>query len=408
MRVLFVSECPFIPTSLGKITYWLSKGLINAGFDVFNACFLASTTLHTDYLPYNGLVVYPYGGSLMPLVNGLRPDLILLFGTPFEPNMLNCLTECYNNGLRCVGYFDNESLYLTPNMVLGVANTLGYASPSEFARRTIADVLRLTGIPEEVINERSAVVPHGIMHNEIIENAGSGDNPFRMELGNSFIYGTFSKNHPRKGIPELMTAYASLPKEVISKTKLFLPLTEHGESNTHSLGQIKAVLQLMYDVDLNGKVVTLNPEISKKGIPEPDLAKVYDVMDVFMFPSRGEAFGLPPVEASALSKPLILTEHPTLKEVWEGYPKEGFVKAYPEVLSDGYVLVKADVNDLRNKLLLMYKDERLRKELGSKAKEIGSKYTVERMVESMIKFLEAMDGLNKQLTQYNVGKGGKG
>ena len=53
-------------------------------------------------------------------------------------------------------------------------------------------------------------------------------------------------------------------------------------------------------------------------LPEDDLAAVYNMADLFVFPSLYEGFGLPPLEAMACGLPVVASSAPALAEVLDG------------------------------------------------------------------------------------------
>ena len=50
-------------------------------------------------------------------------------------------------------------------------------------------------------------------------------------------------------------------------------------------------------------------------VPDADLAALYSLADVFVFPSWLEGFGLPPLEALACGTPVVSSNRPAMPEV---------------------------------------------------------------------------------------------
>jgi glycosyltransferase involved in cell wall biosynthesis len=53
-------------------------------------------------------------------------------------------------------------------------------------------------------------------------------------------------------------------------------------------------------------------------VPADDLVALYNLADLFVFPSLYEGFGLPPLEAMACGLPVVASTAPALREVLDG------------------------------------------------------------------------------------------
>jgi glycosyltransferase involved in cell wall biosynthesis len=53
-------------------------------------------------------------------------------------------------------------------------------------------------------------------------------------------------------------------------------------------------------------------------VPVEDLVALYNLADLFVFPSLYEGFGLPPLEAMACGLPVVASTAPALREVLDG------------------------------------------------------------------------------------------
>jgi glycosyltransferase involved in cell wall biosynthesis len=99
-------------------------------------------------------------------------------------------------------------------------------------------------------------------------------------------------------------------------------------------------------------------------------------LDVFVFPTQAETFGLAAVEAANAGVPSVVTDLPVLREVlsFEGKPTALFVDA-----SD-----HAKLSAAVSKLLT---DQTLRDELRQNAKGLRLRYSVDSMVEEYVRIL---------------------
>ena len=115
--------------------------------------------------------------------------------------------------------------------------------------------------------------------------------PRRLEgTQTSFILGIGSAD-PRKDIETLIRAYARLPGGFRRRYHLGLVWT-HAAQRQRLLG-------------LASRLGVLDDVISLSAVRDDDLCQLYNRASVFVFPSRYEGFGLPPLEAMACGTPVI-------------------------------------------------------------------------------------------------------
>ena len=112
-------------------------------------------------------------------------------------------------------------------------------------------------------------------------------------------------------------------------------------------------------------------------ISPQQMASFLACLDVFVFPSQAETFGLAAVEAASAGVPLVVNDLAVLREVLsvEGKPAAVFVDA-----ADGAKLASAVSRILA--------DPALRNELRQNAKGLRSRYSVEMMVEEYAQILD--------------------
>jgi glycosyltransferase involved in cell wall biosynthesis len=107
------------------------------------------------------------------------------------------------------------------------------------------------------------------------------------------------------------------------------------------------------------------------------MASFLACLDVFVFPSQAETFGLAAVEAASAGVPSVVNDLAVLREVLsvDGKPVALFVDA-------------ADNAKLSAAVSRMLTDEALRNELLQNAKSLRSRYSVETMVEEYVQILD--------------------
>ncbi|MBI2953590.1 MAG: glycosyltransferase family 4 protein [Chloroflexi bacterium] len=106
---------------------------------------------------------------------------------------------------------------------------------------------------------------------------------------------------PRKNLKRLVEAYALLKSRAGFQHKLVIA----GRKGW----LYDAVFRRVEDLKLSKDVVFLGP------IPDADLVALYNLADVFVYPSLYEGFGLPPLEAMACGTPVVSSNSSSLPEV---------------------------------------------------------------------------------------------
>lgn len=146
----------------------------------------------------------------------------------------------------------------------------------------------------------------------------------QINLPERFILGV--GHEPRKSIPLLIEAFAQVAR---NQQDLHLVIVAAEESRRVHFRQIAQ------DLGLGDRVLLL-------GMTTPDvMVNLYNLAQVFVFPSERESFGLPPLESIACGTPTIAMDVTSIPEILENgtyllkdkNPKN-WARAIKEVLSD--------------------------------------------------------------------------
>jgi len=418
VKVLIFGECPYIPSSFGKVTYYIASGLADAGHRVAVSCPAGTTTLFSKGLVWRPsdscinvaednkdiycerrlsgrpIVVYPHppADDVKRFVRDVfQPDVVLVYGTPYTP-LTNAVLKELAHEIPVAGYFVSESLILPPAYTLQASNATVFASPTVFTMKTFTSSLRVDwGIPDSVLSDRVRVIPHGIdLDFYSRENA---ENVTPALEHTSFTFGFFAKNHIRKDVAVLLRAYADMHVSLIDRSRLFIALVKGAGGDDYwkldvltQTAAIEAGLETDY---LLSHVFFLDDFTSGMGLTEWQVLRIYLSLDAFVFPSAGESFGLPPLEAAALGIPLIVSDHPALREVWgEVLPKDLIVPVTPYLVNEALMLVKPDVHALTSAMSLLMLNDKLREEVAERVRSHALNYPLSLMVSGIEKLLK--------------------
>ncbi len=168
-----------------------------------------------------------------------------------------------------------------------------------------ADIVRHLRIPAErvIVTYESLGAPHARVTNsaELERVRRVYDLPPRYLL----YLGGFD---PRKNVPLLLRAYARTHQ----KRPELPPLLIAGKLPDPGASWFTDPRPLVASLDLTGAVRTLG------FVPDGDKPALYTLADLFLFPSRYEGFGLPPLEAMACGVPALVSDSSSLPEVVGG------------------------------------------------------------------------------------------
>ncbi|MGQ9571590.1 MAG: glycosyltransferase family 4 protein [Dehalococcoidia bacterium] len=109
-------------------------------------------------------------------------------------------------------------------------------------------------------------------------------------------------------------------------------------------------------------------------LPDDDLATVYNMADLFVFPSLYEGFGLPPLEAMACGLPVVASNAPALVEVLDGA---------------ALLVSPSDVDALAEAVASVLRDNRLRSRLRQQGLDRASQFSWQATAQETVAAYEA-------------------
>lgn len=205
----------------------------------------------------------------------------------------------------------------------------------------------------------------------------------------NFVFGTMGTLTYRKGTDLLVKAYKKLfPRDKYPNVYLSI-------KTLSTAGVLK--LWFMSEEDLTDNRIILNVESFS---PEELVKNFFHTLDCFVFPTRGEGFGLPPLEAMMTGLPVIGTGFSGMSEFmvegvslpldykledmprgdWRGYP--------PELQAEGQQWAEPNFDDLCDKMKYAYDNRDKMKAMGKKARKFALKnFTADLAAERVIQYL---------------------
>ncbi len=108
-------------------------------------------------------------------------------------------------------------------------------------------------------------------------------------------------------------------------------------------------------------------------VPDAELVDVYNLAQLFVFPSIHEGFGYPPLEAMACGTPVIVSNSSSL----------------PEIVGDAALQVDPfDAAEIATTIRLLLSDSGLREQLASRGKQRAATFAWERTARETLKVYE--------------------
>ncbi|MEM1913322.1 MAG: hypothetical protein QW067_09305 [Thermofilaceae archaeon] len=380
MRVVLVSEAPFVPSSLGKVVTYISAGLAERGFEVSVLVHSAATistpfsqivwfnprdwaersgSRFSRFFPDVWIPCYPWG-RWFDLSKALervgRFDAVLVYEYPQHAADLNSAVyeSLTSRGVPAVVYALHEGPYIPPEAALSVLSYTRVVAPTRvgserFLRGVLRSVELLKGEAPSEVSERFSHVPHPVNASLYHpSNAPSGPPVHGCDL----VVGMLAKNHVRKDYLTLVEVALRLAEQTGRDVCAGFYAVGAVSGGYWSVDSVVDVLAARYGLlrrDVSKRIVQLPRPWVEAGMTEDQVIFAYTrLMDVHLFLTRGEAFGLPPLESALLGVRTVTTAIPEQVEVLGGLVDSVRAHVYR---TDHAFLYQPDPDDAFEKVL---------------------------------------------------------
>jgi len=242
-----------------------------------------------------------------------------------------------------VAYFENnffQNLYRSNMIITG----------SNYSKQ---EILERTDFTEDKIR----VIYHGIDHNLFRVYQ---DIELAFELPSKFILSVGSIE-PRKNLLGLLKAYNLLDGSLKKEYKLILV----GFKGWKNLEIMKLIKQNQDSIEYLGYIT------------DEELAKVYNLASLFVYPSLYEGFGLPVLEAMACGTAVVSSELSSLPEVGGDAPL--YCNPY-------------SIESIKEKIELVLSDTNLQKKMVQRGLEQAKKFSWEKSADEHIRVFQKVIG----------------
>ncbi|MDD1526661.1 glycosyl transferase [Bradyrhizobium sp. WBOS7] len=345
-----------------EISRLLGAGLTARGYRVTNLFFFRKSdsfdeppdTLYcAPSRPGNPVALLRMLWTLGRHIRTIRPDAVLTFqhfGNVIGAGMTRLVSRAPVVANQVSSALAMSRPVRTADIVMG---SLGF-----FDRITLnsKDMEREYSRYPAAYRSRMVHVPHGFDDKALTLSKDAARQTFNLP-GDRVLLGCAARLHPHK---RLDLAIRLLPDQ----PSWHLALAGQGAD--------EARLKLLADeLKVSDRLHLLGE------IPPSRMADFLACLDVFVFPTQAETFGLAAVEAANAGVPSVVTDLPVLREVlsYEGKPTALFVDA------SEHTKLAAAVSSLLT-------DQDLREALRQNAKGLRLRYSVDAMVEEYVRILD--------------------
>jgi glycosyltransferase involved in cell wall biosynthesis len=344
-----------------EISRLLGAGLTARGYRVTNLFFFRKSdsfdeppdTLYcAPSRPGNPFALLRMLWTLARHIRTIRPDAVLTFqhfGNVIGAGMTRLVSRAPVVANQVSSALAMSRSVRTADIVMG---SLGF-----FDRITLnsKDMEREYSRYPAAYRSRMVHVPHGFDDKALTLSKDAARQKFNLPP-DAVLLGCAARLHPHK---RLDMAIRLLPDQ----PSWHLALAGQGADEAR-LRQLAAELKVSDRLHLLGE------------IPPSRMADFLACLDVFVFPTQAETFGLAAVEAANAGVPSVVTDLPVLREVlsYEGKPTALFVDA-------------SDPAKLSAAVSRLLTDQHLSEALRQNAKGLRLRYSVDAMVEEYVRIL---------------------
>jgi glycosyltransferase involved in cell wall biosynthesis len=214
---------------------------------------------------------------------------------------------------------------------------------------------------------------------------------FKLEGFNVLICN--SRGQQRKNVPVLLDAFKEVVNEIPNTALILSSGILRAKTDDDKLDGYD-ISRFVEELDLTGHV--LMPRTMQGGpIDDKTLNIQYNLADLNILASWGEGFGLPFIEAGISGVPSIGVDHSAVHEVVKNRGLLVEPKAYA-YNTDGSKYHLCHPKDLKEAIVKLLKDDKLRKQYGDEAQKFAKELTPKSRAEQMLKAFKKLIKDNAQ------------
>lgn len=320
MKILIMTDSPFIPTGQARVGREIAVGLSNRGFEIGYIGWWHQSSIIPN-LPNNIQFWWTnnklYGEDVFDqVVNYFRPDIVLTIGDFWFLEYISDMNRCRTRRLfQWCSYIpvDGEPLNggLPPAIIKTIEDIDIPVAYTNYAKDAV-----LKSVMNEETRNRIRTIYHGIDLKQFKQLEPSLRRKEKEKYGihDKFMFLNVSRNQSRKNIPELMKAWKIFSELPETKGKVILwPHMNFKDSMGWDIDDMIKAFKLNNQSIMYYKQIAYGANEFQM-LKDDELAMLYQISDAFILLSN-EGFGLPTFEAMATRVPCILLNHSASAEI---------------------------------------------------------------------------------------------
>jgi len=249
------------------------------------------------------------------------------------------------------------------------------------------------------------MIPHGVDTKVYFPKADREKSRIKFGINNKFVCGFVGRNQTRKMIPYMMKGFSKFAKGkedvvLLMHTDAMAPggegrgwvidalVWKFEQETQQDLFQAKKIMLTETNMDI----------LKRQGIGTESMNDIYNLFDLFLFPTGGEGFGLPAIECQSAGVPIIMSNNTTGPELAGetgeliDMLKDKYGRNVGLVGTNGVENLIPDDNHIAELLEKIYKDwkedRKLIKEMSEKSRKFALTYDWDIVASRWIKLFE--------------------
>lgn len=359
---MWVGDSPTVNTGFGIVSKNIIEQLTKHGHEVVvHGVNHYGDPYNWEVFPYKIYPMQPGGTSQMygydtlwPRVQFEKPDLLFYLNDPWMIQDYEMRKPADFPYIKTIAYFPTDSGPIKPQWIDMLKEFDAQVCYSKYAERVITESNK--GIRPDNLYQ----IYHGV---DTKTFRPINQQMARVQLGlplDAFIVGMIARNQPRKRFDLLVKAFADFAKDK-PEAKLYL------HTALHDIGF--DIPDLIYQYNLADKLIVTDGLTPAHGVTNEELNVIHNSFDINTLISLGDGFGLPVAESMATGCPQLVSHHSCLQELVENHG--GLTVKNAAWILNGSGMNTwggvSDVQDITDKLQLLYDNQELRIKLAEDA-----------------------------------------